>query len=508
MSTRQPAANNATTAVRVPRARKTAVRIALAAAGLACWIVTLTLHSATVTPFQRFAGLGTFVGSFAPQALALAAMAAAAVSIASLRGRRIPKRLLWGVGSALFLTGNVAFAVLSLTAASAVPGAAVTALSFVAGLGSVGTGLSWGRVFRGFGPRLSLAAVGLAGVCAAALGTLVALLPAVPCAAAFIACTAAAAALPPLCGMDAPGANDPAEADRRGIPRSTAERLKSFAGVAAPALIGLLAFAFVVGTMRALVIESHPFHLASLAIDGALLTALAAVHLKRPFAGLAYRSLIPALAVLLLTVTNISMALFGGSWVDMAMIYLLYTLAALLTLATLSAVAHAGEFPSDFVYGMPFSLFCLTSLVGLACAEAMSAEAVKVSTTVITAVYAFAMVIVPWVRNQRLASTEPFLEEESPSHEGLSHAPGNPAAPGSAAPTLEERCAALSETYRLTAREAEILRYLAAGYGSGYISEVLYISPNTVRTHIHNIYGKLGVNAREEVLDLVKSPRP
>ena len=53
MSTRQQAANNATTAVRVPRARKTAARIALAAAGLACWIVTLTLHSATVTPFQR-----------------------------------------------------------------------------------------------------------------------------------------------------------------------------------------------------------------------------------------------------------------------------------------------------------------------------------------------------------------------------------------------------------------------------------------------------------------------
>ena len=326
------------------------------------------------------------------------AVVAAAVSIASLRAKHPTSGFFWGVGSPCSDRQHGVRRAFHLTAARHHAGSSHPALSFVAGLGSVGTGISWGRVFRGFGPRLSLAAVGLAGVCAAALGTLVALLPAVPCAAAFIACTAAAAALPPLC-MDAPGANDPAEADRRGIPRSTAERLKSFSGVAAPALIGLLAFAFVVGTMRALVIESHPFHLASLAIDGALLAALAAVHLKRPFAGLAYRSLIPALAVLLLTVTNISMALFGGSWVDMAMIYLLYTLAALLTLATLSAVAHAGEFPSDFVYGMPFSLFCLTSLVGLACAEAMSAEAVKVSTTVITAVYAFAMVIVPWVRN-------------------------------------------------------------------------------------------------------------
>ncbi len=504
---RQPVASSSTTMGRVPLAQKAAARVALAALGLACWIVTLTLHSATVTPFQRFDGLGAFVGSFAPQALAFSTITAAAISISSLRGKSAPARVLWGIGSALFLIGNGAFAILALAATDAMSEAPITVLALVAGVGSVCMGLAWGRVFKGFRPRLSLAAVGLAGIFAAVLGTLIAFLPSVPCAVVFIASTLGAVALPPLCGMNPPAA-DPAEDDDR-TARSMGERLKSFADVAAPALIGLLAFAFVIGTMRALVIESHPFHLASMAIDGALLVAFAVIHLKRPFAGFAYRNLIPGLAVLLLTVTNISMALFGGSWVDMAMIYLLYTLAALLTLATLSAVAHAGEFPSDFVYGMPFALFCLMSLVGLVSAEIMSVEAVKVSTTVITAVYAFAMVIVPGLRNQRLASTEPLLEEStSQQREDAPCEPEPSSATAPATRTLEERCTALAKTYHLTAREAEILGYLAAGYGSGYISEVLYISPNTVRTHIHNIYGKLGVNSREDVLDMVKAPRP
>ncbi len=501
---RQPTATDGATAGQATERGTARGRMALAALGLACWIVTLTLHSATVTPFQRFAGLGSFVGSFAPQALAFGTVAAVAVAVASLRGHSATARVLWGAGSALYLLGNVAFATLALLPIDSLPTGAVTALALVVALGSIGTGLSWGRAFEGFEPRLSLAAVGLAGILAAALGTAVSLLPDIACAALFLACTVAAVILPKLCDMGLPTPAEP-DGENRMAARSMAERLRSFADVAAPALIGLLAFAFVIGTMRSLVIESHPFHLASMAVDGALLVAFAAAHLKRPFVGLAYRSLIPGLAVLLLTTTNISMALFGGSWVDMAMVYLLYTLAALLTLATLSAVAHAGEFPSDFVYGIPFALFCLMSLVGLVSSEVMTSDAIKVSTSVITAVYAFAMVIVPGVRNQRLAGSEPILGELAARQDGSASQAMSHQGAAPAAPTLADRCATLSRRYRLTAREAEILGYLAGGYGSGYISEALYISPNTVRTHIHNIYGKLGVNSREDVLDLVKA---
>ena len=66
--------------------------------------------------------------------------------------------------------------------------------------------------------------------------------------------------------------------------------------------------------------------------------------------------------------------------------------------------------------------------------------------------------------------------------------------------------AAPSWRTRTTSRRAsrKILAYLAEGHSGAYISDVLFISPNTVRTHIHNIYRKLDVSSREDILRLTK----
>lgn len=48
----------------------------------------------------------------------------------------------------------------------------------------------------------------------------------------------------------------------------------------------------------------------------------------------------------------------------------------------------------------------------------------------------------------------------------------------------------------LTAREREVLQLLMAGRSSAAIAEHLGISPHTVRTHVQNILGKLGVRTR------------
>jgi non-specific serine/threonine protein kinase len=48
----------------------------------------------------------------------------------------------------------------------------------------------------------------------------------------------------------------------------------------------------------------------------------------------------------------------------------------------------------------------------------------------------------------------------------------------------------------LTARELEVLRWLAAGESNREIGDHLFISPTTVARHVANIYGKLGVDSR------------
>jgi DNA-binding CsgD family transcriptional regulator len=49
---------------------------------------------------------------------------------------------------------------------------------------------------------------------------------------------------------------------------------------------------------------------------------------------------------------------------------------------------------------------------------------------------------------------------------------------------------------RLTAREAEVLRWVAAGKSDAQIGAILRISARTVQKHLQNIYDKLGVESR------------
>jgi DNA-binding CsgD family transcriptional regulator len=52
----------------------------------------------------------------------------------------------------------------------------------------------------------------------------------------------------------------------------------------------------------------------------------------------------------------------------------------------------------------------------------------------------------------------------------------------------------------LTAREVEVLRWLAAGKSTSEIARELWVTPATVSKHLHHIYRKLGVTSRTAAL--------
>lgn len=68
----------------------------------------------------------------------------------------------------------------------------------------------------------------------------------------------------------------------------------------------------------------------------------------------------------------------------------------------------------------------------------------------------------------------------------------------------EAVCDRLAETCGLTAREREILGYLARGRSLPYIRETLILSKNTVSTHAKNLYKKLGIHSRQDLFDLIE----
>jgi len=55
---------------------------------------------------------------------------------------------------------------------------------------------------------------------------------------------------------------------------------------------------------------------------------------------------------------------------------------------------------------------------------------------------------------------------------------------------------------QLSTQERRIFSYLREGKSNKEISQILYIEPSTVKTHVRNIYSKLEINTRKEILNL------
>ena len=57
----------------------------------------------------------------------------------------------------------------------------------------------------------------------------------------------------------------------------------------------------------------------------------------------------------------------------------------------------------------------------------------------------------------------------------------------------------------LSARELVVLRYLPTQLSVREIARALYVSPNTVKSHMQHLYRKLGVDSREAAVDLART---
>ncbi len=69
-----------------------------------------------------------------------------------------------------------------------------------------------------------------------------------------------------------------------------------------------------------------------------------------------------------------------------------------------------------------------------------------------------------------------------------------------AAPAPFARNAAAVAALGLTGQEMRVLDQIAAGLSNKEIARALGLSPNTVKTHVSNIFAKLGVRRRTEAI--------
>ncbi len=62
-----------------------------------------------------------------------------------------------------------------------------------------------------------------------------------------------------------------------------------------------------------------------------------------------------------------------------------------------------------------------------------------------------------------------------------------------------------ADTYNLSPRETEVMILMAKGYNAKHVQERLSISDHTVRAHIYNIYRKVDIHSKQELIDRIES---
>lgn len=76
------------------------------------------------------------------------------------------------------------------------------------------------------------------------------------------------------------------------------------------------------------------------------------------------------------------------------------------------------------------------------------------------------------------------------------------AAEASLEENIADICRELTQEYQLSLRESEVLSMLAQGRPRSYIASALFISENTVKAHAKNIYAKMNIHSKQELLDI------
>lgn len=159
-----------------------------------------------------------------------------------------------------------------------------------------------------------------------------------------------------------------------------------------------------------------------------------------------------------------------------------------LWVALIDAARHS-VFPAGLVVCLGQLLYAVPDCLGRAAASLLSLNAVgPVAAASLLLVIVFAVSF--------------LLPERSPAAMNLLSDTGQPAHAADEGKAIDNRCAELAATFGLSAREEDILGYLARGRSRPYIAETLYLSENTVRSHSKRIYQKLAVHTRQELLDL------
>lgn len=208
----------------------------------------------------------------------------------------------------------------------------------------------------------------------------------------------------------------------------------------------------------------------------------------------------PAFLIIVLTLLA-SLLLLSMQGPQSAILYTLMSLddsfAHMLFWASVARMARRVYVPSYRIVGLGIGIYAIGSAVWLILIGNSEMMQAPVMVAAIATLYVLSIVMIN------------IGEPRHATNESTAHSPASPTAEKSIAladriaASIEKRCLEISREYGLSPRETEVITLLAQGRTRLYIQEELVLAENTVKTHIAHIYKKLGVNNRQDMLDLV-----
>ena len=270
---------------------------------------------------------------------------------------------------------------------------------------------------------------------------------------------------------------------------------RAFASIMGIPLVGM--------AISSLAIGVRPFYVFDNTVNAQVLSMFLAVLLavplvclrkKQPLYVFVYQVYLPALIAL---ATALAMVFQAGVLAEIVCVVLCatFTLATAIAISASVAISNAREFPRGLVFATLIAVYSGLGITGIrvGASYSMLYENNQSFLTLLAVLYTCGMLVFAsiklWAATTRSAEGEhidsPALQTEEQNK---------------ATETFEERLERISQQAGLSARERQIMSYVGRGHTSVYVAKTLLISDSTVYTHVRNIYRKLGITSREELI--------
>jgi DNA-binding CsgD family transcriptional regulator len=266
-------------------------------------------------------------------------------------------------------------------------------------------------------------------------------------------------------------------------------------------LLGMAISSFVTGISPAFVFDGTVnAQWLGVVIGAFLLVPLAALRPKLPVYAFAYTLYLPAVAAVVIVLCTFP-ATSSVRELAIVLAYGFYSMVCGVGVAASCAIANAREFPRSFVFATLVGTFCLTGIAGIVLGGRLDGLASNTGTllVILTGLYGC------WILVR--GCSKAWHGVLSPQTDRIEVAQSEPCADGPCDPlraeSFDDRLARLSKEKSLSPRETEIVGYVGRGHSSVYVAKTLLISESTVYTHVRNVYRKLGISSREELIQLL-----